>query len=57
LLTKFINTLKRKYTITKLFSFQGDKDGSTYTNQKCNIAHEWKRDKIHIIISIDAGKA
>jgi hypothetical protein len=32
-------------------------DGSTYKNQKCNRAHEQKKDKIHIIISKDAEKA
>jgi hypothetical protein len=32
-LIKLNNTLKRSYTMTKLVSCQGCKDGSTYTNQ------------------------
>jgi hypothetical protein len=30
--TEFNNTSKRSYTTTKLVSFQGYKDGSTYIN-------------------------
>jgi hypothetical protein len=30
--TEFNNTSKRSYTMTKLVSFQGCKDGSTYVN-------------------------
>jgi hypothetical protein len=36
--TKFEITLKRPYTMIKLVSFQGCKDGSAYTN-KCNTEH------------------
>jgi hypothetical protein len=46
--TKFNNTLKSSYTMMKLVSFQGCKDGSTYANQNCNIAQKQTKDKSHM---------
>jgi hypothetical protein len=38
--TEFNNTSKISYTMTKSVSFQGCKDGSTYTNLTCNTAYK-----------------
>ena len=39
----------------KLDSFQGYKDGLTYTNQ-CDTPHNRRKNKNHMIISIDTEK-
>ena len=43
------NTLERSYTMTKWDSYQGCKDGPIFAYKS--------KDKNHMIISIDAGKA
>ena len=55
-LTAFSNTLKRSYTMTNWDLFQRCKDGAIFTNQ--NIIHHInkRKDKNHMIISIDAEK-
>ena len=41
----------------KLGVFQGCKDSSIYANQSCETPYKKLKDKNHMIISIDAGKA
>ena len=56
--TSWSNTLKRSYTMINWDSSQGCKDGTIFANQK-NVMHtrNKRKDKSHMIISIDAEKA